>query len=178
MVDRILAVVNEDIILLSELDEIYQPLAVQIKSNGYTPEKERNQLYHIREQLINKLVEDKLTKQEVEANNLTVNGSEIDNTIERVKQANYLSDEEFRKALELSGKDIEAYREQIKEEILRTKLVNLEVNSKIVITKADIKSYYKTHPELYQGETKYHLRNIFLNNSEKPDTKESLNRRF
>jgi peptidyl-prolyl cis-trans isomerase SurA len=46
--------------------------------------------------------------------------------------------------------------------LLRAKLVNREIKSKIVITNEDIKTYYDSHGEKYGGETKYHLRNILM----------------
>ncbi len=162
VVDRIVAVVNEDIVLLSELEAVYRPYMEKIKSSDYPPEKEQQMLYRVRQDLIDKLVEAKLTEQEVEANKLTVSPTEIDQMIERIKEANYYTDEEFRKALELGGLTPETYRDELKEQILRNKLVTLEVKSKIVITKADIQAYYNTHPELYGGKKQVRLRNIFL----------------
>jgi peptidyl-prolyl cis-trans isomerase SurA len=50
----------------------------------------------------------------------------------------------------------------MKEEIMRSKLVNLEVKSKIIITHDDIKTYYDSHADAYAGEKKYHLRNIIM----------------
>ena len=43
---------------------------------------------------------------------------------------------------------MEAYRDKIKEQILRARLVNYEVKSKIVITEEEIRAYYNSHPEL------------------------------
>ncbi len=162
VVDRIVAVVNEDIILLSELEAVYRPYAEKIKSSDYPPEKERQMLYRVRQDLIDKMVEAKLTEQEVEANKLTVSAAEVDQMIERIKEANYYTDEEFRKALELGGMTPQAYRDELKDQILRNKLVTMEVKSKIVITKADIQTYYNAHPELYGGKKQVRLRNIFL----------------
>ena len=57
---------------------------------------------------------------------------------------------------------LEEYRLQMREQILRTKLVNMEVKSKIVITKEDIENYYTTHSDEYRFEKQYHLRHILL----------------
>jgi peptidyl-prolyl cis-trans isomerase SurA len=57
---------------------------------------------------------------------------------------------------------MEEYRGKIKEQILRTKLINLNVRSKVVITKEDIASYYKNHPDKYGVKKKYHLYNIII----------------
>jgi peptidyl-prolyl cis-trans isomerase SurA len=54
------------------------------------------------------------------------------------------------------------YRARIKEQILRTKLINLNVRSRVVITKEDITSYYQNHLDKYGGKKKYHLYNIII----------------
>ena len=73
-----------------------------------------------------------------------------------------MSDEQLRHMLEMDGLTYEKYREEIKGQLLRQKLVNWEVRSKIVITEADVKAYYEKNSDRYQGKTQYHLRHILL----------------
>lgn len=162
VVDRIVAVVNDDIITFTELNQLFKPYADQIKARGYTPEKESKMLFKVREDILNQIIDEKLADQEIERYGIVVSKKEIDNTIESIKKANFSSDEELREALGKEGLSIEEYRKRIKEQKLRAKLVNIEIKSKIVITKEDIKSYYKDHIDKYIGEEKYHLRNIIL----------------
>lgn len=162
LVDRIIAVVNDDIITLVELNERYQPYAEKIKSMGYPFEKEKQMLFSVRENIINELIDRQLTVQEIKRVKINVDEKEIDAAIERLKEMNFLTDEKLRKALASQGLSMEQYRENIKDQILRTKLVTREVKSKIVVTDDDIKSYYEKHPEVYGGKKKYHLRNIIM----------------
>ena len=55
---------------------------------------------------------------------------------------------------------LEGYRKNIREQLLRTKLVHQKVKSKIVITKAEINDYYQKHIDKFGGSKKYHLRTI------------------
>ena len=162
IVDRIVAVVNDDIIVLSELDELFKPYAARIRALGYPFEKERKMLFRVREDILNQLIDRKLTDQEIKKSKIAVSEKEIDSTIERIKEASFYTDEELREALAGEGLTMEVYRKRIKEQILRTKLVNLEIRSKIVITREDIKSYYESHSDKYCGEKKYRLRNIIM----------------
>ena len=57
---------------------------------------------------------------------------------------------------------MEQYRDSLKEQVLRTRLVNYQVKSKIVITEEEIQAYYDSHPELYGGKISYQLRNILM----------------
>jgi len=162
VVDRIVAVVNDDIILLSELDESFKPYADRIVALGYSVDEERQMLFNIREEILNQLIDQKLTGQQIKRSKITVSDDEIDNAIERLKEANFFTDEELREMLGAEGLTMEEYRKRIKDQILRAKLVNFEIKSKIVITKEDIDTYYKSHDDKYSGVKKYHLSNIIM----------------
>jgi peptidyl-prolyl cis-trans isomerase SurA len=162
VVDRIVAVVNDDIILLSELDESFKPYADRIMALGYSLDEERRTLFNIREEILNQLIDQKLTDQQIKRSKITVSDNEIDKAIERLKEANLFTDEELREMLKAEGLTMEEYRKRIKDQILRAKLVNFEIKSKIVITKEDIESYYKSHSDKYSKIKEYRLSNIIM----------------
>ena len=162
VVDRIVAVVNDDIILLSEFDESFKPYADRIMALGYSLEEERRTLFNIREEILNQLIDQKLTDQQIKQSKIMVSEDEIDSAIERLKEANLFTDEDLREMLKAEGLTMEEYQKRITDQILRAKLVNFEIKSKIVITKEDIESYYKTHSDKYGGIKKYRLSNIIM----------------
>ncbi len=174
IVDRIVAVVNDDIITLFELNRSFQPYAERIKQSGFTTEKEQKMLYKLREEILNQLIDQKIEDQEIKLSNITISEKEIDATIERIKGLNFYSDEDLRAALEKEGITMESYRQRLKEQMLRTKLVNVKVKSKIVITNKDIESYYENNRDKYGGMKKYHLRNIIMKVPLLADEKEKL----
>lgn len=161
-VDRIVAVVNDDVITLYELNQSLQPYAERIKTLGYSSNQEHTMLFKVREEVLRKLIDEKIEDQRIKHLNIVMSEQEVDQTIERIKESNYLTDEEFRTGLKAEGLTIDKYRERLKAQLLRSKLVNREIKSKIVITNEDIKTYYDSHSEKYGGETKYHLRNILM----------------
>ncbi len=162
IVDRIVAIVNDDIITLSELRQAEAPYRQKIKGMNYLSEKERAMLFKVRQDILKRLVDDKLTDQEVKRSKITVSGNEVNAAIERIKEANYLTDEQLREGLQAQGMTMLAYRQTIKDQILRRRLVNLEVKSKVVITDEDIKAYYEKHKEGLDADKKYHLWNITM----------------
>jgi peptidyl-prolyl cis-trans isomerase SurA len=162
VVDRIVAVVNEDIISLSELSKAVGPYAEKIKSAGYPPEKEREMLFRVREDMIEQLINQKLTDQESRKYNISVSDKELDNAIERAKEINHYTDEDLRRMLAEENISMESYRGNVKEHLIRSKLLNYAVKSRIIITKDEITKYYNSNIEKYRGEKEYHLKNIII----------------
>ena len=170
VVDRIVAVVNDDLITLFDLDQSFQPYEENIKALGYTSERERETLFKLRTDLLSRLIERKLTDQVIKKNNLEVSEQEINTALERIKEGRSLTDEDLRAELAQQGLTLEEYRKNLKQQLLRNKLVNREIKSKIVITEDDISNYYNAHRENYAGEMKYHIWNIFIRPSQFADS--------
>jgi peptidyl-prolyl cis-trans isomerase SurA len=162
IVDRIVAVVNDEVITLIELNNTLKPYMEKIQSLGYSQDKEQELLFKVRKDMLDRLINQKIEDQEIKRSKVEISEEQVDKTIERVKETNYLTDEQLRAALAKDGLTIEEYRSKIKDQILREKLVALKVKSKIVITKEDIKAYYEKHIKEYGGKQKYHLRNIIM----------------
>ena len=161
IIDRIVAVVNSDIITLYDLNRALKPYEENIKALGYETEKERETLFQVRKDLLDQLIDSKLADQQTERAQITVSENDIDRAIERMKEARSFTDEQLREGLASQGMTMEEYRKELKEQLLRARLVNREVKSKIVITSEDIKAYYDSHQDEYAGEKKYYLYNIF-----------------
>jgi peptidyl-prolyl cis-trans isomerase SurA len=162
VVDRIVAVVNDEVISLYELNQTVAPYIQKLKASQYPPDVERQVLFELRSQILNEMINQKLTDQELKQQNISVSDREVDSTIERMKESRQITDEELRNLLSNEGISYEEYKEQTKRQLLRARLVNREVRSKIVITEQDIKDYYEQHIAEYAGENKYRLRNIFV----------------
>lgn len=161
-VDRIVAVVNDDVITLNELNKVLKPYIQQIRTLGYLPEKEKQMIFKVRESVLDRLIDEKIEDQEIKREKIEISDHQIDQAIERIKEARYFTDEDLRAGLASQGMTMKEYRKQIKDQIARAKLVNLNVKSKIVITKEDVKAYYEKHLDQYGGKEKYHLRNIIM----------------
>ncbi|MBI5593135.1 MAG: SurA N-terminal domain-containing protein [Deltaproteobacteria bacterium] len=169
LIDRIVAVVNNDLISLEELNNQVKPYLEKINAMGYPPDKQRQMIFKVREDVLNQMIDQKLTEQEIARYKITASDKEVDNAIERVKKANSLTDETLRQALSKEGITYEEYRKRTKEHVLRSILVNREIKSKVVLTKEDIKAYYDAHPDLYGFEEKYHLANVMIKYPESQD---------
>jgi peptidyl-prolyl cis-trans isomerase SurA len=162
VVDRIVAIVNDDAITLSELNETVEPYARKIREAFYGPEQERKMLFKVREDILNKMIDQTLTDQESHRLDISVLESDVDQRLEKIKHERSLTEEDLRKALAAEGYTLEEYRKKMKEQMLRIKLINVEVKSKIAITEEEMRADYDKHKEEYQEAKKYHLRTILI----------------
>jgi len=162
LVDRIVAEVNDDIITLYDLNRKAAPFLKRVKAMARPLEEERRMIYELREKVLNQMIDEKLTDQEIARYNIQVSEEAIDNTIEEMKKRSYMTDQQLRDQLEKDGLTMEDYRTQMKNQILRVRLVNREVKSKIVITDEDIRAYYEKNRDRYVGEGSVHLRQILM----------------
>ncbi|OQY11704.1 MAG: hypothetical protein B6I31_04405 [Desulfobacteraceae bacterium 4572_19] len=162
VVDKIIAIVNGDIITLKDLNVAIRPYLQKISNSSYSFEEKDKILTKFKADALSKLVNEMLTDQEIKKLKLTVEDDEVDNAIEQIKITRNFTDEEFIDALRKDGMDIHEVREMIKRQILRPRLLNYRVKSKVIITKKDIQKYYEAHPEIYSTEKKYSLKTILL----------------
>jgi peptidyl-prolyl cis-trans isomerase SurA len=178
VVDRIVAIVNNDIIRLVELNEEFEPIEKQIQSKKYPEEKEREIIYDKKMETLNNMVDEKLIDEKVSETGISVKETEIDSSIDQIKSANKFSQEEFEFALASNGTTFNQYRDHIKKQILRNKLVNMQVTSSIIITQSEIQAYYDQHPEKYALKKQYSLRNILMGYPPDPELRDKVRSRI
>jgi peptidyl-prolyl cis-trans isomerase SurA len=158
VVDRIVAIVNDDVITLSELEEAVSSIADQIQPAARNPE----QIQEMRREVLDRMIQRKLTEQQGEALGVSVSDREVEQQIERIKESEFLTESALAEVLEAEGYTLEEYKKRIKHRLLGIKLINREVKSKVAITDDEIRAYYEEHKADYAGEKQYHLRTILV----------------
>lgn len=162
LIDRVVAIVNDDCIALSELNERLEPFIRELREADYPEEAKRQMLFKVRQEVLDKMIDEKLAHQASESLRVRIDDRDVDQQIERIKSENFLTDEELRGSLAAQGYTLEQYRSRLKEQMLQIKLINIEVRSKIAITDKDIREYYEAHKADYEGTEKYRLRTILI----------------
>ncbi|MCF6247740.1 MAG: SurA N-terminal domain-containing protein [Desulfobacula sp.] len=167
VIDKIVAIVDSDIITLVELNKESAPYLQKLEAAGYPDEKKKQMKKQIQDKILSLLIDRSLTQQEAKKYNIIVSDAEVDNSLETLKKMKSLTQEEFEMALIKDGMTLEKFRENSKKQMLQTKLINHSVKSKVVITEVEIKAYYDANTKKYAGIKKYHLKNILLSDEEK-----------
>ena len=154
---RIAAVVNDQIITTYQLEKtLSQALAQNPNSNQMTA----GQFDQLRSQVLEKLINDKLLEQRIKELGLEVTDPELTAAIEDVQHKNNLSSEALEQALAAQGMSMARYREQLKTEILRYKLLGREVNYKIMVTNNEVRQYFRDHIDEYRVSPKISLNQL------------------
>ncbi len=167
VVDKIVAIVNSDIITLVELNRETAPYRAKIAAGTYPEDQKVKMTQEINIKILNNLIDQSLVHQEAKKYRIKVSKNAVDKAVENIMQSRSMSQEDLEKALKKDGKTLTEYRKNIKNQILRSKLIHHAVKSKAVVLESDIKHYYENNQEKYSGSKKYYLRNIVLNQEDK-----------
>ncbi len=141
VVEKIAAVVGDDIILQSEVEDRAAPLLSEAESIANPTEREAR-ANAIRRQVLDQMIDDKLLAQKATELKLTVSDEEIDRSIDQIKQQYGLNDEQLRNELRKQGLTMAEYRQNTKREILKYRVLNIAVGSKINVGDSEVRNYY------------------------------------
>jgi peptidyl-prolyl cis-trans isomerase SurA len=146
IIDRIVAIVNDEVITQSEIDEAEYLLANgklktdQGKAKGL-PNRET-----VKKQILERFIDRKLQLQEAEKLKIKVTDENINSAIQEIKDKNNISsDQELKDSLSLQGLTLEDLRQQISRRIKIAKLINRKVRAKVQVNEDDIRTYYQEH---------------------------------
>ncbi|MBI4848696.1 MAG: peptidylprolyl isomerase [Nitrospirae bacterium] len=161
LLDRIVAVVNDEVITWSELRNA-------IALDGKTllekvPEGQREEAMRgLEKEFLSNLIDMKLQVQEARRNGLDVGGPEITNAIDEIKKKYSLTEETLMRSLEAEGMTPGDYKARLGEQILLSKVVHFEVKANIVISDREIEEYYNANKGAFEGREKFRIRQIFF----------------
>lgn len=170
-VDRVVAIINDSIITLSELNAA---TAVAIDKLGVKGTEDKRKVEEVRSTILDSLIEQRLVKQAADRAGIEISEREIDNAVEDIKKQNNLTQEQLLTALAQSGLTQKEYREQLKEQIRQVKFINKEFRSKISIQVDDIEDYYRQNIKEFSGQAVYRMNMIFLPSDDRKAMDERL----
>jgi peptidyl-prolyl cis-trans isomerase SurA len=169
--NRVVAIVNNEVITLYELNGKIRELT----GLSYKELKEKSEELYIetRRKVLNELIDQKIALEKIKELEIAVRPEEVDQAIERVKEDNQLTQEGLIATLKERGVTYEAYRKSIQTELERMRLINYEVQSKIMLREEDIEKYYNEHIDEFTSSGKVRLALIFLKQTDPADKKEA-----
>ena len=138
--DRIVAIVNDDIIAKSELETRLVRVRERLRQSGTTPPPAGA----LRKQVLERLILTRLQLQLARDSGVRVDDERLNTTLLRIAQRNGLTLRGFRDALERDGYDFATFREEIREEVMISEVRRRQVENQVRITQRDIDDYLST----------------------------------
>jgi peptidyl-prolyl cis-trans isomerase SurA len=161
-VDRVVAVVNDDVITLTELEKTGSQYFENIRKKAPAAEQERA-LEKAREEVLSSMIDNQIVRQKAAELGISVEDPEINSAINEILSRNNATLEEFIKELAKVNVSEQEYRENLRNQILQSKLINYQVRSRIVIIEEDIEQYYQKEYSQEKGESGYYLQQMGFN---------------
>ncbi len=155
IIDRVAAVVNDEVITLYELEQAHIEISAELAAKKGTPPI-------LKAELLDKLVNQKLVEQEVERQGIKITELELKKSVDGQQERLGLNDEQFEVALSNEGLTLDKYREQLRQQMIMVRLVGQEVRSEVKVTQQEVESYYSHHLAEFRSPPQLHLRHIFL----------------
>lgn len=160
--DRIVAVVNEEVVTLYELRTRLEVAINQLKKQG-TPLPARDVLER---QMLERLVMDKVQLQHAKEIGVKVDDAQLEQALQRIATSNKLSLAQLREALQKDGITFAKFREEIRDEMTIARVREREVENKIAISEGEIDNYLADDSAKSGGREEYEVAHILLRTPE------------
>lgn len=158
MLDRIVAVVNDGVIMESELNQRIEQIRARMRERGQSAPPDEV----LRRQVLDRMVEQTLQMQLARRGNIKVDDNALNQALASIARRNNMTLEEFARDMKQSGQDWAAFREQIRREMIISRLQQAQVGRRVRITDRELNRFLKSKQsdELFKRE--YHLGHILL----------------
>jgi peptidyl-prolyl cis-trans isomerase SurA len=160
VIERIVAIVNGEVLLLSELRGRAAPFLARVMQ---APEMQRMaMLQQLYAELLTQLIDERLLEQEARKLSISVLSSDVDRAIENVQRSNGLKDAEFWEAVAGQGFSPDQYKADVRRQLLRLKVINQKVRSRINVTEEDVRRTYEDTLRQAKRSASFHVAHVFL----------------
>ncbi|MCL5423141.1 MAG: peptidylprolyl isomerase [Nitrospirae bacterium] len=162
LLDRVVAVVNKEVITWSELYKAmeFEVMSGEMKSMS---DADKKKLFKESEAtFLEGMIDKKLQLQAAKRLDIDAGKEEISDAIEGIKKKYSMDDKEFQESLKKEGFSFDEYKKRLAEHIILSKVVGQQVRSKVVVTDEEVKQYMAKN-----ADTEYRVRQIFFRKPEK-----------
>jgi len=143
LLDRIVAVVNTDVITQSELERERRIAIATLRKQGTAlPQREL-----LDKQLLERMITKNLLVQQARQTGLRASDADLENALQRIAAENKMDVPQLRTAVEQSGVGFDRFREDVRSEILISRLRDREIESRVTVTDAEIQNFVRSQQE-------------------------------
>jgi peptidyl-prolyl cis-trans isomerase SurA len=170
--DRVIALVDDEVILKSEFQRSYRSIVNRLQQAGQAlPNDDK-----LREQILDKLVLDAILNQMAARAGFRVNDAMLNEAIADIAKQQNQTVNQFRQQLIASGQDFELFREDLRKEVAATQVRNGSVRQRIFISDQEIDSIIELINKEGEQRNEYHIGHILIDINQRSD-KETIEKR-
>jgi peptidyl-prolyl cis-trans isomerase SurA len=156
VVERIVAVVNEEVISMSEVEQMAK--VIQSQPGMKLPPGSGKDLQR---RLLDSLIMQKLAKVEAKRRGITVSEKEVDKALEEFKKRNNIQDDEtLSRMLSKNGLSLKSFKQQLADQMTHERLLTVVAGSKVVVTDEEVRRFYDQEYPKTGGSKQLHLKMI------------------
>ncbi len=156
--DRIVAIVNDDVITNNELNDEMARIALQIQSRGQQLPPHAT----LRKQVIERLILTRLQLQKAKESGINVSESTLNNTINNIAQQNNITTQQLRETLKRDGVSFQAFRDDLRQQITLRHLQQRDVINRIFVTDQELQREIKRSGKGADSRQEVHIQHILL----------------
>lgn len=157
-IDKVAAVVNNGIILESDINNLLKLIQIRQQKIGLPPLDK----HFLRQQIMNKLIIDSMQLQMVKRMGISLSNTDLDNEIVNIASQNKMNLSQLKNRLSYEGLDYDTYRTQVQKEMLIAAVRNASVGSRVTILPEEIKEVEKRIVNRNGNNTEIKISHIFI----------------
>jgi len=161
VVERVVATVNNEAIFLSDLRKRAVPFLPQV-AEASTETERMSRLKELYEELLTFLVDEQLIRQLASGSGIRVTDADVDNAVENLRLQNNMTKEEFEQALESQGLSQTQYRRDLKRQLIRLKVMNERVRSRVNVTEEEVRARYEQRARAQGSELRFQVSHVVV----------------
>ncbi len=161
LVDQVVAVVNQELILHSDVEEVLT-LVEEQELKGLDGPQRAAARQDLREQVVDGLIDQKLMEQAMDRSGVEVGEREVESAISDVARQNKLSVPQLMEQLQKQGMNPQDYRKEMRKQIRQYRFMELEIRSRVNVTDEDIRAHFNRAQAEQAREPAWRLQRILL----------------
>lgn len=158
VLDRIVAVVEDDVILEDELERELHAIVGKLRGGNVAMPPD----YILRKQVLERMIVDKLQKQLAAKSGIQISDEMLRNSVAEIASRNGLSVDAFREEIERQGISYKAFEDNLRNEIAINQLRGREIGSRIKVTDAEVAHFLETQGKAGATNSQFHLGHILI----------------
>jgi parvulin-like peptidyl-prolyl isomerase len=161
--DKIVAVVNDEVITLAEFNEAFEPYRKNIEET-YKGDNKEEVIKQTKEAFLKRLIDNILIEQEAKKadGGIIIKDEEVMDVIKDMLAKKKSNMEDLKKNLVREGNSLESLKKDMRNQMMRTRLLRREIKSKVIVSDEEIGEYYNKNRQDYEGKEAVRIKQILL----------------